>query len=128
MDDISQFQDLFLETSSDHIDKLTSLLTKYKESSDVTLIDGIHLHLHSLKGEVLAMKYSQLGEYITVLELFVKSLKVSNSILSDDKIQIIYDSLSVVVQAIQHIKDEKKEPSGLEAKSAILKQQLGITL
>lgn len=126
MDDLSQFQDLFIETSSDHVSTLISLLDKYKVSRDTELIDDIHLHFHSLKGEAFAMKLNQFGEYITILESYIKTIKASNSFLPDDKITTIKDSLSEIVQMIENIKSEKKEPSGLEIKSQRLKEQLEI--
>lgn len=128
MDDLSQFRDLFFETAGEHIEKLKSLIFRYKTNKDNNLIAEVHLHLHSLKGEVLAMKFTAFGKYITVLELYVKNIKNTNVQIPEKNLMIIENSVLEVNNILEIIKTVQNEPLDLEEKSNKLSELLGLTV
>lgn len=128
MDDISQFRELFLKTAGEHIAELNRLIIKKKTDTGSDLLNEIHLHLHSLKGEVLVMRYLALGKYITILENYLKNAKDSHLQLPGVKVAILEDAIAEVAYALNVIKLEGTEPLDLDEKSSILSENLVIRI
>lgn len=128
MDDVKQFQNLFLQSAGEHVERLNTLLNAEQNHETISNIDDLHLHAHSLKGEALAMQYPQFGAYITVIEKYLKSLKDNNISIPQDKNGILKECVNELYIGLQYIKAEKTDPLDFENKTQHLKKVLGVSL
>ena len=127
MDDLSQFKDLFFQSANVHIAAISKLLDNNVEIGSPNL-DELHLHFHTLKGEVLAMQYLQFGAFITALEKYVKSVKEANSALSNEDIILIIEAVKDIDEILSVIRSKNLEPEGISDKTEILIKNLGVSL
>ncbi len=127
MDYLSQFKDLFFQSANVHIAALSKLLDNNVEIGSPNL-DELHLHFHTLKGEVLAMQYIQFGAFITALEKYVKSVKDTNGTIVKEDIQIINRAVKDIDEILGNIKNENTEPEGISDKTEMLIKNLGVSL
>jgi len=127
MDDLSQFKDLFFQSANVHIAAISKLLDNNVEIGSPNL-DELHLHFHTLKGEVLAMQYLQFGAFITALEKYVKSVKEANGALSSKDMLLIIGAVKDIDEILGVIRSENLEPEGISDKTEMLIKNLGVSL
>ena len=127
MDDLSQFKDLFFQSANVHIAAISKLLDNNVENGSPNL-DVLHLHFHTLKGEVLAMQYLQFGAFITALEKYVKSMKEANGALSSKDMLLIIGAVKDIDEILGVIRSENLEPEGISDKTEMLIKNLGVSL
>ncbi len=127
MDDLSQFKDLFFQSANVHIAAISKLLDNNVEIGSPNL-DELHLHFHTLKGEVLAMQYLQFGAFITALEKYVKSMKEANGALSSKDMLLIIGAVKDIDEILGVIRSENLEPEGISDKTEMLIKNLGVSL
>lgn len=128
IDDVSRFQELFLQTANGHILKMSSLLNQITEDSSKSLIEDLHLHAHSLKGEAFAMQYIQFGTYVTVIEIYVKNIKESNGTITEEKINYLRSAIQEMSKILEIIHNNQKEPDDLSIETETLQNRLSNTL
>lgn len=126
MDDLSQFQDLFYNSAQKHIEKIKVLLDELVRSDDSEKLKDLHLHLHSLKGEVYAMQFAKLGDYITILEKYIKEIVDKSGQLGKETNILIQNEIPKIQMILDIIKSENKEPEDVVTKSENLRKVLGI--
>ncbi len=128
MDDLTQFRDLFFDTTRKHIEKIKSILDDLILVSDIQKLTELHLHLHSLKGEIYIMQYTNFGDYVTILEKYIKGIIEKKGILSSESNTLIQKEIEEIAKYLDFIKTENKEPDDVVSRSKNLRKGLGIVL
>lgn len=124
INDVTQFKDLFLQTANDHILKMSSLLNQITEDSSKSLIEDLHLHAHSLKGEAFAMQYIQFGTYVTVIEIYIKNIMEANGTISEVKLNCLRSAIQEMSKILEIIHNNQKEPDNLTVEIESLQNRL----
>ncbi len=126
MDDLSQFQDLFYESAEKHIGRIKVLLEELIKLDNSEKLKELHLHLHSLKGEIYAMQYNNFGDYVTILEKYIKGIIEKNGRLGSESSNLLQSEIRMIQTILDKIKNEYKEPEDIVTKSENLRKVLGI--
>ena len=103
----------FFEDASGHIDKLDSSLIEMEKylgqgSLDIELISDLLGSLHTLKGNSGMMGFESLQQYVHHIEGIFKKLLEDGSGLTDDKLQKLFDSVAVMREALERLRENPK--------------------
>lgn len=111
---------MFVEAASEHIKQL-----EYGLSQPVTpqTIQDMHLHAHSLKGECFLMQYTALGEYIKVLEVFLKA----KTVLTTQEKKNVNEAILCIKRQIAEVQ-AKKQNNVLTDEIEKLQEKLGVAI
>jgi chemotaxis protein histidine kinase CheA len=121
-----KYQDLFITSAAEHIEKLRIDVDQFKQTTDKQIMNQLHIHAHSLKGEALIMGYKQLGRYCLVLERFFKQCLQEEKAFMDEYVSAVIEAIDHLKECLQCIKESLKEPD-LEERIQNLEQRLGVT-
>lgn len=128
MDDLSEFKDLFIQAAREHVANLYMLIDRINSESSTQAIEDLHLQAHSLKGEAFAMRYNLFGNYVTVVEKFVKTIKENKSNISNSQRTIIRSAIDEMKVIIETLSLSDTEPDGIQQKIDVLNNDLDVKI
>ena|SRR3989344_7901312 len=126
MDDLSEFQELFIKSAKEHLDELADLNTQLSGTDFKKVIESVHLHIHSLRGEAYTMYYNQFGNYLSILETYFKSIIESTVIPDDNFKKILSSEIYEIKLIVEYIEMSKSEPADMEKKIDLLHNKFKI--
>ncbi len=110
-DDLSQYHELYLQTSRDLINNMRAQLKVLQENvSDTVAIDEFHRAAHSLKSQSLVMGYAQLGTVNRYLEAFFLQIKEKELQLNEQYLQMVNTIIAHIEHALNDIDKSEHEP------------------
>jgi two-component system chemotaxis sensor kinase CheA len=126
MDDLSQYQELYVQTSKEYIQALNaSLLVLEKNSADKTAIEDTFRNAHSLKSQSAAMGYQGTGYLCHVIEDVFYEIKQGRMTLKPELADHLFDAFDALGDSIARIEKESQE-ADLTAITETIKQLSGV--
>jgi len=127
MDDLSQYLDLYVQTSKEYIQSLNaSLLVLEKNSSDKTAIEDIFRNAHSLKSQSAAMDFTSTGYLCHVVEDVFYEIKQGRMALTPELADQLFTAFDGLGGSIARIETDGHEADLTELAEKI-KQLSGVT-
>lgn len=127
MSELSQYKDLYLQTSREYLQALNnSLLLLEKDQHDQTAIDEIFRSAHSLKSQSAAMGYEKTGFLCHTVEDIFYEIKQGRLELTPELADILFKAFDDLTHSIDSIESNDTE-TDLTNHVKILKQQTGVT-
>jgi two-component system, chemotaxis family, sensor kinase CheA len=127
MDDLSQYLDLYVQTSKEYIQSLNaSLLVLEKNSSDKTAIEDVFRNAHSLKSQSAAMDFTTTGYLCHVVEDVFYEIKQGRMALTPDLADQLFAAFDGLSTSIAHIGADGHE-TDLSELAENLKKLSGVT-
>lgn len=102
--DIEKYKRLFLTESKEHLENITKILEKTRESFDEDEINVLFREAHSLKGMAAAMGYNKISEIAHGMENLMHEIRSGKLLYSDavnEKLISSNDMLWRLVEAIE---------------------------
>ena len=108
--DLSQFRNLFIQTSQEYLQKLEDgLKILLRNPSDTSGIETMYISSHSLKSQSLLMGYTSLGNAAFSLEKLFRIIKEHDTLLTSEMISAVSLMLQAMRQSLSGIVNGKKE-------------------
>lgn len=127
MNDLSQYQDLYIQTSKEYIQSLNaSLLKLEKDNTDRPAIEEVFRSAHSLKSQSAAMGYHSTGYLCHVIEDIFYEIKNSRLPLTPKLADHLFKALDGLDSSLRRIEKENKE-ADLAELAEELKQFTGVS-
>src|SRR5687767_14465533 len=127
MHDLSQYQDLYIQTGKEYIQSLNaSLLKLEKNTNDKSAIEEIFRSAHSLKSQSAAMGYQSTGYLCHVIEDVFYEIKNDRLLLNPELADYLFKALDGLDSSLRHIEKNNKEID-LSDLADGLKQFTGVT-
>lgn len=109
-EDLSQYRELYLQTSKEYIQSLNAALLKLeKNATDATAIDDIFRSAHSLKSQSAAMDYQTTGYLCHVIEDVFYEVKKGRLTLTPEIADKLFAALDALGSSIAQIEKEQHE-------------------
>lgn len=110
VDDLSQYKDLYLQTSREYLQSLnTALLKLEKKPADKEAIEEIFRSAHSLKGQSVAMGYEATGSLCHTVEDIFYEIREGRMKLTPELADLLFASFDSLTASIDKIEKEGKE-------------------
>jgi chemotaxis protein histidine kinase CheA len=120
------YQALFVKSASINVAKLKQGIEQFSQGrQEKELRDQVHIAVHSLKGEALAMGYQQFGNFVTVIEKYLKSIKESTEPIPYPHMQLLTAAVEKVEKSFEEVKS-KQQDVNLAFETDMLIKQLGV--
>jgi len=127
MSDLSQYLDLYLQTSREYLEYLNaSLLKLEKNPQDKQSIEDIFRNAHSLKGQSAAMGFTSLGYLCHAIEDTFSEIKNEKLTLTSAIADTLFHCFDALTNSIDSIEKEHKEID-LSNETEDLKKLTGVT-
>lgn len=127
MNDLSQYQDLYIQTGKEYIQNLNaSLLKLEKDNTDKPAIEEVFRSAHSLKSQSAAMGYQSTGYLCHVIEDVFYEIKNGRLLLSPELADYLFKALDGLDGSLRRIEKENKEADLANLANA-LKQFTGVS-
>lgn len=127
MSELSQYKDLYLQTSREYLQSLNdSLLILEKDQHDKAAIDEIFRSAHSLKSQSAAMGYEKTGFLCHTVEDIFYEIKQDRLELTSELADILFKAFDDLTHSIDSIESSDAE-TDLTSQAEALKQQTGVT-
>jgi len=96
--------DSYLTEMREHLDEITNTVNKLKEApTNLAFLSNVLRQLHSIKGTSRLMGYTTVEKIAHRLEDILKGIRENRYLLSRNIIQLLFLSISLIHQALQHI-------------------------
>jgi two-component system chemotaxis sensor kinase CheA len=126
MNDLSEYQDLYVQTGREYVQSLNAaLLTLEKTPSDPAAIEEVFRSAHSLKSQSAAMGYESTGYLCHVIEDVFYEIKNGRLRLSPALADNLFKALDALSGSLDHIQKESHEQE-LSSFAETLKQAAGV--
>ncbi|MFB4167476.1 chemotaxis protein CheW [Virgibacillus sp. JSM 102003] len=113
--DTTQYLDVFIDESTEHLEALyKQLLELEKSPKDKTIIDEIFRAAHTLKGMSATMGYTDVANLTHKLENIFDGIRYDKIVVQSDMIDILFDAvdqLNAIVEDIGNGGDGKRDVS-----------------
>ncbi|HSX33782.1 MAG TPA: ATP-binding protein [Candidatus Saccharimonadales bacterium] len=110
MDDLSQYLDLYVQTSKEYIQGLNAaLLVLEKSPADKTAIEDVFRNAHSLKSQSAAMGYQTTGFLCHVVEDVFYEIKQGRMRLTPELADKLFGAFDALGQSIAQIEKDRHE-------------------
>ncbi len=107
---IQKYKTLFISTSYDLIDTMINNIKKLKETTDEhEPIYTLHRMAHSLKGQSLAMNYTQIAETSKLIEYIFRDIETHVIAISPELIETTGEVVVKIKSAILHLEQNDEE-------------------
>jgi len=115
--DISQYKDLFITESQEHLDALNKFLLQLEnDPNNLDVITEIFRSAHTLKGMSATMGYDQLTELAHEMENLLEHLRTGDVPVTTNVVDTLFscfDTLGAIINAIAEDRPEQIDFSGL---------------
>ena len=126
MDDLSQYRELYIQTSKEYIQKLNDSLLKLEtDTTDKGAIEEIFRSAHSLKSQSATMGYLNTGYLCHVIEDVFFEIKNNRLVLSPELADHVFKALDGLTSSLQRIERENQEID-LSSSAEVLKDFSGV--
>lgn len=105
---VNNFLNLFLTTAGEHLKRMQQILFS-QEVSKPEVVEELHRHAHSLKGEFVAMNFLTSGELAHLLELIFAGVKTGSITLSPGYASLLQESLEQLQASLKNIATQRTE-------------------
>lgn len=106
----SKYKDLYLSTTKQQLDKLSSLLLYLeKKSGNQNLIENIFRLIHSMKGAAATMGYKKMVDILHAMESVVDGAFNGDLVISTKIINVLFDTLDILQENFKSISKNDKE-------------------
>lgn len=122
----NDFFNLFLTTANEHLKKMQQLLFS-QDLGNPAVVEELHRHAHSLKGECAAMGFSQTSELSHLLELIFSEMKTGAVVMSPSYSAVLQNALTQLQNSLAQIASTKTEMSVAEFTQK-MSQETGVKL
>ncbi|HEV7453804.1 MAG TPA: chemotaxis protein CheW [Candidatus Saccharimonadales bacterium] len=127
MDDLSQYLDLYIQTSKEYIQSLNAaLLVLEKNPAEKTAIEDVFRNAHSLKSQSAAMGFEQTGYLCHVVEDVFYEIKQERMSLTAELADRLFAAFDALGASLASIEKEQKEVD-LSQYTEALKKLSGVT-
>ncbi len=127
MDDLSEYLELYVQTSKEYIQSLNAaLLVLEKNPTDAHAIEEIFRNAHSLKSQSAAMGYQSTGYLCHVVEDIFYEIKQGRKELTSEIADHLFAAFDALTRSIARIEKESTEEDS-SATIETLKQLSGVT-
>src|SRR6185369_3343026 len=110
MDDLSQYQELYVQTSKEYIQSLNaSLLVLEKNPADKTAIEDVFRNAHSLKSQSAAMGFEQTGYLCHVVEDVFYEIKKERIRITPELADHLFAAFDALGTSLARIEKEQQE-------------------
>jgi chemotaxis protein histidine kinase CheA len=107
---IQKYKTLFISTSYDLIDTMINNIHKLKETTDEhEPIYTLHRMAHSLKGQSLAMNYTQIAETSKLIEYIFRDIETHLIAISPELIETVGEVVIKIKSAVLHLEQNEEE-------------------
>jgi two-component system chemotaxis sensor kinase CheA len=115
--DISQYKDLFITESQEHLDALNKFLLQLEnDPNNLDVVTEIFRSAHTLKGMSATMGYDQLTELAHEMENLLEHLRTGDTPVTTSVVDTLFscfDTLGAIINAIAEDRPEEIDFSGL---------------
>jgi two-component system chemotaxis sensor kinase CheA len=126
VDDLSQYQELYLQTGKEYVQSLNaSLLLLEKNSADKAAIEEVFRSAHSLKSQSAAMGYQSTGYLCHVIEDVFYEVKNDRLKMSPELADHLFKALDGLSVSLARIEKENQE-ADLSGLAEALKRFAGV--
>lgn len=116
----SQYLDVFLEESREHIQSLNNNLLSLEESPSKEIIDEIFRSAHTLKGMAGTMGFNQISKITHEMENLFQDIRSNKLEVTSDLIDLLLECVDIVEALVEDVATDSQE-SDREIKSIIEK-------
>lgn len=105
----SQYLDVFLEESREHIQSLNNNLLSLEESPSKEVLDEIFRSAHTLKGMAGTMGFSQISEITHEMENLLQDIRSDKLVVTPDLIDLLLECVDILEALVEDVAVNSQE-------------------